>query len=120
MPSTKRRSAAPAKSLVLLTSQCKTSIVPMPPRGGILIFQGPFHAKETIGPKSCDRGECAMAETAPLYDTYMRAPLRFERGEGVWLITETGERYLDFAAGVAVNSLGHAHPHLVAELKSQA
>jgi acetylornithine/N-succinyldiaminopimelate aminotransferase len=62
----------------------------------------------------------AMAETAPLYDTYMRAPLRFERGEGVWLITESGERYLDFAAGVAVNSLGHAHPHLVAELKAQA
>ncbi|MFT4182605.1 MAG: aspartate aminotransferase family protein [Rhizobium sp.] len=61
-----------------------------------------------------------MAETAPLYDTYMRAPLRFERGEGVWLITETGERYLDFAAGVAVNSLGHAHPHLVSELKAQA
>lgn len=61
-----------------------------------------------------------MAETAPLYDTYMRAPLRFERGEGVWLITETGERYLDFAAGIAVNSLGHAHPHLVAELKAQA
>ncbi|MDL2404949.1 aspartate aminotransferase family protein [Rhizobium calliandrae] len=60
-----------------------------------------------------------MAETAPLYDTYVRAPLRFERGEGVWLITETGERYLDFAAGVAVNALGHAHPHLVAELKSQ-
>ncbi|MDL2399185.1 aspartate aminotransferase family protein [Rhizobium mayense] len=60
-----------------------------------------------------------MAETAPLYDTYVRAPLRFERGEGVWLITESGERYLDFAAGVAVNALGHAHPHLVAELKSQ-
>ncbi|MGY5777771.1 acetylornithine transaminase [Rhizobium sp. LEGMi135b] len=61
-----------------------------------------------------------MAETTPLYDTYMRAPLRFERGEGVWLVTENGERYLDFAAGVAVNSLGHAHPHLVAELKAQA
>ncbi len=61
-----------------------------------------------------------MAETASLYDTYMRAPLRFERGEGVWLFTETGERYLDFAAGVSVNSLGHAHPHLVAELKAQA
>ena len=44
-----------------------------------------------------------MAEAAPLYDTYSRAPLRFERGEGVWLITETGERYLDFGAGVAVN-----------------
>jgi acetylornithine/N-succinyldiaminopimelate aminotransferase len=60
-----------------------------------------------------------MAEAA-LYDTYARAPLRFERGEGVWLFTETGERYLDFAAGVAVNSLGHAHPHLVETLKSQA
>jgi len=61
-----------------------------------------------------------MADTTTLYDTYARAPMRFERGEGVWLISETGERYLDFAAGVAVNSLGHAHPHLVETLKSQA
>ncbi|MBR0557223.1 aspartate aminotransferase family protein [Ciceribacter sp. L1K23] len=61
-----------------------------------------------------------MAEASPLYQTYMRAPLRFERGEGVWLVTETGERYLDFAAGIAVNSLGHAHPHLVEALKNQA
>ncbi|MXN44720.1 acetylornithine/succinylornithine family transaminase [Shinella kummerowiae] len=61
-----------------------------------------------------------MADAAPLYETYMRAPLRFTRGEGVWLIAENGERYLDFAAGVAVNSLGHAHPHLVAALKDQA
>ena len=61
-----------------------------------------------------------MADAATLYDTYARAPMRFERGEGVWLISETGERYLDFAAGVAVNSLGHAHPHLVEALKAQA
>ena len=61
-----------------------------------------------------------MADAAPLYDTYMRAPLRFVRGEGVWLVTEDGERYLDFAAGIAVNSLGHSHPHLVAALKEQA
>ncbi|MGV3551221.1 acetylornithine transaminase [Rhizobium sp.] len=61
-----------------------------------------------------------MADAATLYDTYARAPMRFERGEGVWLISESGERYLDFAAGVAVNSLGHAHPHLVETLKSQA
>ena len=61
-----------------------------------------------------------MADAAPLYETYMRAPIRFTRGEGVWLIAEDGERYLDFAAGVAVNSLGHAHPHLVAALKDQA
>jgi|GEM_PF-5090933 len=56
----------------------------------------------------------------PLYDTYNRAALRFERGEGIWLITEGGDRYLDFAAGIAVNSLGHSHPHLVNTLKEQA
>jgi len=61
-----------------------------------------------------------MAEAAPLYDTYSRAPLRFERGEGVWLITETGERYLDFGAGVAVTSVGHSNPKVVDALKAQA
>ena len=61
-----------------------------------------------------------MAEAAPLYDTYSRAPLRFERGEGVWLITESGERYLDFGAGVAVTSVGHGNPHVVDALKVQA
>ncbi|GAB1580913.1 aspartate aminotransferase family protein [Phyllobacterium phragmitis] len=60
------------------------------------------------------------ATAQPLYDTYNRAALRFERGEGVWLITDKGDRYLDFAAGIAVNSLGHAHPHLVNALKTQA
>ncbi|MBB3162300.1 MULTISPECIES: aspartate aminotransferase family protein [Rhizobium] len=60
-----------------------------------------------------------MAEAA-LYDTYSRAPLRFERGEGVWLITESGERYLDFGAGVAVTSVGHSNPHVVGALKEQA
>ncbi|WOC15580.1 aspartate aminotransferase family protein [Pseudochrobactrum sp. MP213Fo] len=60
------------------------------------------------------------ANVHPLYDTYNRAALRFERGEGVWLITENGERYLDFAAGIAVNSLGHSHPHLVSALQEQA
>lgn len=61
-----------------------------------------------------------MASAPSLYDTYARAPLRFERGEGVWLYAEDGTRYLDFAAGIAVNSLGHAHPHLVQALKDQA
>ncbi len=61
-----------------------------------------------------------MAEVTPLYQTYNRAPLRFERGDGVWLVTETGERYLDFAAGVAVTSVGHGHPHVVGALKEQA
>lgn len=55
-----------------------------------------------------------------LYDTFARIPLVFERGEGSWLVTDKGERYLDFAAGIAVNSLGHSHPHLVSALTEQA
>lgn len=51
---------------------------------------------------------------------YMRAPVAFERGEGAYLIGMDGRRYLDFAAGIAVTSLGHAHPHLVASLTNQA
>ncbi|MCY0149762.1 aspartate aminotransferase family protein [Hoeflea sp. G2-23] len=61
-----------------------------------------------------------MADAKPLYETYTRAPMVFERGHGVWLETVDGERYLDFAAGIAVNSLGHTHPHLVEALKAQA
>lgn len=60
-----------------------------------------------------------MRESA-LYGTYARQPLAFERGEGCWIETADGERYLDFAAGIAVNSLGHAHPHLVEALTEQA
>src|SRR5690606_10462683 len=55
-----------------------------------------------------------------LFETFARTPLAFDRGEGSWLVTEAGERYLDFAAGIAVNSLGHCHPHLVAALTEQA
>jgi acetylornithine/N-succinyldiaminopimelate aminotransferase len=55
-----------------------------------------------------------------LLPTYARVDLAFERGEGAWLFSTTGERYLDFTAGVAVNALGHAHPHLVAALTIQA
>jgi acetylornithine/N-succinyldiaminopimelate aminotransferase len=52
--------------------------------------------------------------------TYARADVAFERGEGPYLFDTNGRRYLDFGAGVAVNSLGHAHPHLVAALTEQA
>ena len=55
-----------------------------------------------------------------LYETFARAPLAFERGEGVWLVEANGDRYLDLAGGIAVNSLGHSHPHLVAALTEQA
>ncbi|MBJ7535179.1 aspartate aminotransferase family protein [Rhodomicrobium vannielii ATCC 17100] len=52
--------------------------------------------------------------------TYARINVEFERGEGAWLETAAGERYLDFGSGVAVNALGHAHPHLIAALTEQA
>ncbi|MGI9383186.1 MAG: aspartate aminotransferase family protein [Methyloligellaceae bacterium] len=52
--------------------------------------------------------------------TYARADLVFEQGEGVYLTTTSGERYLDFGAGIAVASLGHAHPALIAALTEQA
>ncbi len=55
-----------------------------------------------------------------LYPTYARADIAFARGEGPWLIAANGDQYLDFAAGVAVLSLGHGHPHLVAALKKAA
>ena len=51
--------------------------------------------------------------------TYARADVTFERGDGCWLTSTTGERYLDFGAGIAVVSLGHSHPHLVETLKTQ-
>jgi acetylornithine/N-succinyldiaminopimelate aminotransferase len=52
--------------------------------------------------------------------TYGRADLAFERGSGAWLYTADGRRFLDFASGVAVTGLGHAHPHLVKALTEQA
>src|SRR5471032_1476350 len=60
------------------------------------------------------------AVSSHLLPTYARVDLAFERGEGAWLFTADGERYLDFTSGVAVNALGHAHPHLVAALTEQA
>ncbi|KMW58295.1 Acetylornithine aminotransferase [Candidatus Rhodobacter oscarellae] len=55
-----------------------------------------------------------------LLPTYARAPLAFESGEGSWLTTVDGRRYLDVGAGIAVNALGHAHPALVEALTAQA
>lgn len=55
-----------------------------------------------------------------LMQTYGRQPVAFVRGEGAWLIDESGEKYLDALAGVAVNGLGHAHPKLAQALCEQA
>ncbi len=60
----------------------------------------------------------AQAPSA-IVPTYARVDVAFERGEGCWLISTTGERYLDFGAGIAVTSVGHAQPHLVETLARQ-
>jgi acetylornithine/N-succinyldiaminopimelate aminotransferase len=56
----------------------------------------------------------------PLMPVYPRCPTRPVRGEGIYLYGEEGERYLDFAAGIAVNLLGHGHPHLTEAIQKQA
>src|SRR3979411_3291725 len=58
--------------------------------------------------------------TSHLLPVFARVDLGFERGEGAWLVATNGDRYLDFTSGVAVNALGHCHPHLVAALQEQA
>ena len=56
----------------------------------------------------------------PLMPVYPRSPVRPVRGEGVYLYGESGERYLDFASGIAVNLLGHGHPYLTRAIQEQA
>ncbi|MDP1925381.1 MAG: acetylornithine transaminase [Thiobacillus sp.] len=60
------------------------------------------------------------AMTTHLMNTYARQPVAFVRGEGAYLWDESGKRYLDAVAGVAVNGLGHAHPKLVKAIADQA
>ena len=61
----------------------------------------------------------AVSQSAVM-KTYGRAELAFVSGEGCWLVTDDGSRYLDCASGIAVNTLGHSHPGLVAALREQA
>ena len=55
-----------------------------------------------------------------LLPNFVRADLPFSHGEGAWLWTEDGRKFLDFGAGIATSSIGHAHPHLVATIARQA
>ncbi len=58
--------------------------------------------------------------TTSILPTYARADLEFVSGKGSWLVEASGRQFLDFASGIAVNSLGHSHPELVNVIKSQA
>lgn len=57
---------------------------------------------------------------SPVLPSYSRANLSFVKGEGSWLVEADGRRFLDFASGIAVMSLGHGHPKIVQALKDQA
>ncbi len=61
-----------------------------------------------------------MPQGDHLYDCYRPPEVEFVRGEGAYLYTEDGERYLDFIAGIAVNGLGHGHPDLINAVKDQS
>ena len=59
-------------------------------------------------------------EASTFFHTYKRLPLEVDRGEGVYLFTRDGKRYLDMFAGLAVNALGYGHPRVVEAISSQA
>jgi acetylornithine/N-succinyldiaminopimelate aminotransferase len=61
-----------------------------------------------------------MTARSPVMSTYAPQPVAFERGDGAWLYDTDGRRYLDCLAGIAVNTLGHNHPRLVAAICDQA
>ncbi len=65
-------------------------------------------------------GRTTQLNPAVIMPTYARSDLAFVRGEGAYLYDAAGRHYLDFCSGLAVNALGHAHPHLVHTLKEQA
>lgn len=67
-----------------------------------------------------DAHDIVALERRYLAPTYKRAPMVFERGEGVYLFDTEGKRYLDFVAGIAVNALGHADPGMAEVLGEQA
>ena len=60
-----------------------------------------------------------MAASSPLMNTYAQQPVAFTHGDGAWLFDSRGRRYLDCLSGIAVNTLGHNHPRLVAALREQ-
>jgi acetylornithine/N-succinyldiaminopimelate aminotransferase len=78
---------------------------------------GTFRFRRSI---YCCAARTSSIVTSNLMPTFARIDLAFERGEGIWLVATNGDCYLDFTSGVAVNALGHGHPHLVAALTEQA
>ena len=70
--------------------------------------------------KPVEENDWGLVLSGPLLKTYNRAPVSFVSGKGAWLETSEGDRYLDLASGIAVNSLGHANANLIKALEKQA
>ena len=79
-------------------------------------MSGPQAALGNLSPAAPLKGQASDV----VMGTNARQDIVFARGEGSWLYTTSGERYLDFGSGIAVNALGHAHPRLVAAITEQA
>lgn len=77
-------------------------------------------SKPLTGPAAPGSAPPEGVPSTAVMGTYARQNVIFERGDGAWLVTPGGDRYLDFASGIAVNALGHAHPRLVKALTEQA
>ena len=98
----------------------------MPRENAALFFSAPLMGQRkssdmsSINVKAPSVTPAATLAHSHVMPTYARQDVVFERGEGVWLIATNGDRYIDFASGVAVNSLGHAHPKLISALTEQA
>jgi hypothetical protein len=69
---------------------------------------------------NASQGELVESAARTLYPNYRQPPLVLERGKGTEVWDVSGKRYLDLAAGIAVSSLGHAHPALVSAIAEQA
>jgi len=93
-------------------------------QAGLPMSTSPISAsKPSAKSKATSKAKADKAATAPsaaVMPTYARQNLVFESGAGSWLVSTTGERYLDFGSGVAVNALGHAHPKLIAAITEQS
>ncbi len=79
----------------------------------------PAAAPASAAPAAAPAASPAVGSPA-LMNTYARADLAFERGEGAWMIATDGRRFLDFTSGIAVTALGHCHPRLVEAVTEQA
>src|SRR6201992_1201381 len=81
---------------------------------------GPCPERSRVGDPLGKQKKGRTPMISALLPNYARADLAFERGEGAWLWTVDGRRFLDFGAGIATASLGHGHPHLVKTIAEQA